>query len=73
MKDKDYSDFSKLVGKRVIRRDAVVFEDDEQSCEVGIILHAWTCSELNAIDCYVAFFGGSWPESNKNQSELPMF
>ena len=71
MDDKKYSDLSELVGKRVVRRETVIFEDDEDFSEVGIIVHAWLDQELSAIDCYVAFFGETWPAPNEKPKEIP--
>jgi len=71
MDDLNYPDLSKLVGKRVIRRDMVVFEDDENFSEVGIIVHAWIDPELDAIDCYVAFFGEVWPKLGEKPNDIP--
>ncbi len=71
MDDENFPNLSELVGKRVVRRNAADFEDDEESSESGIILHAWKNSELNAVDCYVAFFGESWPKSNEKPDQIP--
>jgi len=30
--------------------------------EVGIVIHTWLNEEVHAMDCYVAFFGQSFPE-----------
>ena len=69
MVDINYTDLSELVGKRVIRRDTVIFEDDENSSEVGIIVHAW--NDSGDIDCYVAFFGEQWPSHNEKPEQIP--
>ena len=29
--------------------------------EVGIVIHTWTDAEMECDDCYVAFFGDSFP------------
>ena len=71
MDDRNYPDLSELVGKKVIRRNTVVFEDDEEFSEVGVIIHAWVDTELNDIDCYVAFFGEFWPEPHKKPEQIP--
>jgi predicted dienelactone hydrolase len=71
MDDINNSDLSKLIGKKVIRHEAVVFEDDENFSEVGIIVHAWIDPELDAIDCYVAFFGEVWPELGEKPNDIP--
>ena len=47
MEDKNYTDLSELIGKRVIRCDSDV-GDDKSSCEVGIIVHAWVDTDLEA-------------------------
>ena len=69
MQDKDYTDLSELIGKRVIKRDAVIFEDDEGCSEVGVIVHAW--NDKGVIDCYVAFFGEHLPSHNKKPEQIP--
>ena len=69
MEDKNYTDLSELVGKRVVRKDTVVFENDEESSEVGVIVHA--CNDGGVIDCYVAFFGQEWPSDNKKPEQIP--
>ena len=70
MDDKNYPDLSKLIGKRVIRCDSDA-GDDKSSCEVGIIVHAWIDPDLEATDCYVAFFGNTWPLPGEKPNQIP--
>ena len=67
MRDKDFPDLTSLIGMRVIRRDS----DDSEQCEVGIIIHAWKDSEVEVTDCYVAFFGQSWPSIDEKPDDKP--
>ena len=69
MEEKNYTDLSELVGKRVIKRDTVIFEGDESSLDVGVIVHAW--NNDGDIDCYVAFFGEQWPSHNEKPEQIP--
>jgi hypothetical protein len=32
--------------------------------EYGIVVHCWINDEVQAYDCYVAFFGDQFPEGN---------
>jgi len=41
----------------------------KNSGEVGVILHTWQCTEPGFeedIDCYVAFYGDSFPDKGKS-------
>ena len=81
MEDKNYNDLSELVGKRVVRRNTVIFENENEGegegegegdfSEVGVIVHAWNNSEADSIDCYVAFFGEEWPSHNEKPEQKP--
>ncbi len=35
--------------------------------EVGVVVHCWHDSEINAFDCYVAFFGTDFPRSKPTE------
>ena len=43
-------------GTRVCRRGS-----EEGGCEYGIVVHCWLDAEIEAYDCYVAFFWRSVP------------
>lgn len=70
MNDKDYPDLSTLIGKRVRRCNSDA-GDDTSTCEVGIIVHAWIDKDLEATDCYVAFFGNEWPALGNKPEQIP--
>jgi len=52
-----------LVGRRVCRRADNL--DSEYRPEFGVILNAWIDEQLEAVDCYVLFFGDRWPTAGQ--------
>lgn len=69
MDDKDYPDLTALIGKRVIHRDSE--PDGSGAIGVGIIVHAWVDPYLDATDCYVAFYGDTWPAIGEKPKNIP--
>jgi len=39
----------------------------ESTGEVGVVIHTWHNAELGDLDCYVAFFGMSYPSGEPKQ------
>ena len=70
MDEREFKDLATLVGKRV----RLEHDDDEDGVwkyERGYIIHAWFDNELEAVDCYVAFFGNEWPEIGTKPIKKP--
>ena len=44
-----------------VRSDAIWNDDGHVRSEYGVIVHCWLDVELGIFDCYVAFFGASFP------------
>ena len=36
--------------------------------EYGIVVHCWLSEEIRQYDCYVAFFGGEYPQGKPDQT-----
>jgi hypothetical protein len=58
-----------LIGRRVCRRADNL--DSEYGSEFGVILNAWIDEQLEAVDCYVVFFGDRWPTAGQPPIEKP--
>ena len=43
--------------------------EEDGGPEVGLVIHCWMSDEFNGYDCYVAFFGRSFPEGQP--TEIP--
>jgi len=43
-----------------VRRDAI-WDDDTVKSEFGVVIHCWYEAEIAGYDCYVAFFGETYP------------
>lgn len=39
----------------------------EEAPEYGVVIHCWRIEELDAYDCYVAFFGSEFPTGEPNE------
>lgn len=52
-----------------VRLDTLVNDEDELTSEFGVVVHCWLDDELGMFDCYVAFFGDSFPD--RKPSEVP--
>ncbi len=52
-------DYPLMPGTKV-RRDAI-WDDDTVRSEFGIVIHCWYEDEIAGYDCYVAFFGDTYP------------
>jgi hypothetical protein len=52
-----------------VRLDSFVNDDDEITSEFGVVVHCWLDNAMGVFDCYVAFFGDSFP--NGEPSEVP--
>jgi hypothetical protein len=50
-----------------VRLDAFVNDDDTTTSEFGVVVHCWLDEEIGMFDCYVAFFGGSFPEGKPEE------
>ncbi len=44
-----------------VRLDSLVNDDDQNTCEFGVVVHCWLDAGIGMFDCYVAFFGGELP------------
>jgi len=44
-----------------------VIYDGTGEKEYGIVVHSWFNEEIRAYDCYVAFFGSTFPENVPNE------
>lgn len=44
-----------------------VYIDSFGEKEVGIVLHCWFDEEIKSYDCYVAFFGNSFPKGKPDE------
>lgn len=42
-------------------------EDGTNDLEVGVIVHCWMSSEIDAHDCYIAFFGREFPDGQPRE------
>jgi hypothetical protein len=70
MDDDRFPDLSLLIGMRVCLKCSNE-ETGTVSKEYGYILHAWRDQELEAIDCYVAFFGDELPAPGNKAKVKP--
>lgn len=70
MDDRQFHDLPALIGKRVRLRSTNA-ENGEETEEFGYIIHAWVDDEVDAVDCYVAFMGNTWPSIGVKPSEKP--
>ncbi len=49
-------------GTRVCRENGAA-DSGEDAREYGIVVHCWKDDELGLYDCYVAFFGSTFPDA----------
>lgn len=49
-----------------VRLDALVNGEEDVS-EYGVVVHCWRDADIDFWDCYVAFFGQSWPEGQPDE------
>lgn len=49
------------------RGTRVRYDGLEDRSEFGIVLHSWFNDEIGGYDCYVAFFGDSFPSGAPDQ------
>jgi hypothetical protein len=45
-----------------VRLDSLVNDDDATTAEFGVVVHCWLDDAIGMFDCYVAFFGESFPD-----------
>lgn len=70
MDDCQFPDLSRLIGKRVCLTHSQD-ETGQARKEFGYILHVWRNQDLEAIDCYVAFFGEEFPVAGTKSKVKP--
>jgi hypothetical protein len=50
-----------------VRLDSLVNDDDECTSEFGVVVQCWLDDEIGMFDCYVAFFGGAFPDGKPSE------
>jgi len=70
MDEGEIKNLNELIGKRVCLKHNAD-DDDIGDGEFGYIIHAWINTDLDAVDCYVAFFGNEWPQIGIQPKDKP--
>ncbi|MBR2268738.1 MAG: hypothetical protein IJ918_10740 [Sphingobium sp.] len=50
-----------------VRLDSLVNDEGAVTTELGVVVHCWRDDEIGMFDCYVAFFGASFPQGRPEE------